>query len=63
MLALSRKGPLGKLARIVPMLTVGSMLLAACGGVAATPTTAPVAPTATTAAMMEKPTATTEAMM
>lgn len=61
MLALSRKGPLGKLARIVPVLTVGSMLLAACGGAASTPTTAPAAPTATTAAM-EAPTATTAAM-
>jgi len=47
------------------------MLLAACGGAASTPTTAPAAPTATTAvmaeptateAMMEAPTATTAAM-
>ena len=65
MLALSRKGPLGKLARLLPILTVGSMLLAACGDAAPTATVAPAAPTvhypacaptATTA--MAEPTAT-----
>lgn len=58
MLANTRKGPLGKLARMLPVLTVGAMLLAACGEAAPTATAVPPAPTNTVAAM-EEPTATT----
>ncbi|MGA7731773.1 MAG: sugar ABC transporter substrate-binding protein [Chloroflexia bacterium] len=48
-----------KLSLPVVLLVIGSMLLGACGGDAATPTTAPVAPTNTAAAMGGDATATT----
>ena len=48
MLTISGKGSISKLARLMPVITIGAMLLSACGA-AATPTTAPVPPTATVA--------------
>ena len=57
MLTMSRKGVWGKMARFLPVATIASMLLVACGDAASTATPVPQ-PTATTAAAAA-PTATT----
>ena len=67
MLTKTTKGLWGKLARLMPLIAIAAMLLAACGG-AATPvpptaTTMVEVATATVPAVMDAPTATTEAAM
>ncbi|MGA7733352.1 MAG: maltose ABC transporter substrate-binding protein, partial [Chloroflexia bacterium] len=65
MLTKTTKGLWGKLARLMPLIAILSLLLAACGGTATpvppTATTMVEVATATVPAMVEAPTATTEA--